>query len=128
MAAALGFDSDDVPVSSRECGKGKRAAIPIVPKRSSCVEKDVNSDRRGLFSEPETVYDARTRQPPTEELRSTLTDVAPPEATEVKVEFESMENDRSSGTYTTQWTPAGEKSESLIISLSPDFDVEFFIQ
>lgn len=82
----------------------------------------------GLFSEPETVYDARTRQPPTEGFRSTLTDVAPPEATEVEVEFESMENDRSSGTYTTQWTPSEEKSESLIVSLSPDFDVEFFTQ
>jgi len=82
----------------------------------------------GLFSESETVYETRTRTPPAERYRTTLTDVAPPGTYEVQVAFESVEGDRKSGVHATQWSPSGEKSESLIVSLDPDFDVEFLTQ
>mgnify|MGYP000471764292 CR=1 FL=1 len=82
----------------------------------------------GLFSDPQTVYQTRTRQPPTTTYRSTITDVVPPGKYEVTVTFESAETEQQSGPHTTQWSPTGEKSESLIISLGPDFDVEFFTQ
>ena len=81
-----------------------------------------------LFSEPETVYYTRVRAPPTEEYRSTITDVAPPGTYEVQIQFESTESDQESGIDTTQWTPSGNQSESLIVNLTPDFDVEFLTQ
>jgi len=82
----------------------------------------------GLFSDQQTVYQTRTRQPPTTSYRSTLTDVVPPGEYEVTVMFESVETEQQSDPHTTRWNPTGEKSESLIISLGPDFDVEFFTQ
>jgi len=82
----------------------------------------------GLFSDPQTVYQTRTRQPPTTSYRSTLTDVVPSGDYEVTVTFESVETEQQSGPHTTRWNPTGEKSEALIISLGPDYDVEFFTQ
>lgn len=82
----------------------------------------------GLLSTRRTVYDTRTRQPPTTSHRSTLTDVVPPGTYEVTVRFESVAADRRSNPHTTRWNPTGERSEPLIISLGPDFGVEFFTQ
>jgi len=58
----------------------------------------------------------------------TLTDVAPPGTYEVEVVFESRETAQETDVHTTQWSPTGEESESLIISLTPDFNVEFLTQ
>ncbi len=82
----------------------------------------------GVFSSPETVYRTRTRQPPTPSYRSTLTDVAPPGEYEVTVTFESTGVEDQSVSRTTPWSPTGEKSESLIVELEPDFDVNFLTQ
>lgn len=103
--------------------------IQIANQTGREVWKDVTvRSEGGLFSDPKTVYETRTRTPPTEEYRATLTDVAPPGTYEVQVAFEAIETDRESGVHTTQWSPSGEESESLIVSLTPDFSVEFFTQ
>ncbi|WP_396610575.1 hypothetical protein ACH9L7_10030 [Haloferax sp. S1W] len=118
-----------VPLSGCSISRSESGNIQIANQTGQEVWKDISiQSEGGLFSEPETVYQTRTRQPPTTSYRSTLTDVVPPGKYEVKVTFESTETDQQSGPHTTQWNPTGEKGESLIISLGPDFDVEFLTQ
>jgi hypothetical protein len=118
-----------VTLSGCSTSRTESGNIQIANQTGQEVWKEITIQREGgLFSESETVYETRTRTPPTEGYRSTLTDVAPPGTYEVQVAFESRETDRESGVHTTQWSPTGEKSESLIVSLAPDFDVEFLTQ
>ncbi len=118
-----------VTLSGCSTSRTESGNIQIANQTGQEVWKEITIQREGgLFSESETVYETRTRTPPTEDYRSTLTDVAPPGTYEVQVAFESRETDRESGVHTTQWSPTGEKSESLIVSLAPDFDVEFLTQ
>lgn len=118
-----------VTLSGCSTSRTESGNIQIANQTDQEVWKEITIQREGgLFSESETVYETRTRTPPTESYRSTLTDVAPPGTYEVQVAFESRETDRESGVHTTQWSPTGEKSESLIVSLAPDFDVEFLTQ
>lgn len=118
-----------LPLSGCLSNRTESGNIQIANQTDQEVWKEITiQGEGGVFSEPEMVYDTRTRTPPTEGYRSTLTDVAPPGTYEVHVEFEAVETDQKSGIYTTQWSPTGEKSESLIISLTPDFSVEFLTQ
>ena len=121
-----------VPLSGCSFWPYESGNIQIANQTGQEVWKEISiQSEGGLFSDPQTVYQTRTRQPPTTSYRSTLTDVVPPGEYEVTVTFESFaspEAYQQSGPHTTQWNPTGEKSESLIISLGPEFDVEFFIQ
>jgi hypothetical protein len=103
--------------------------IQIANQTDQEVWKEITIQRDGgLFSDQKTVYNTRTRTPPTQGYRSTLTDVAPPGTYEVQVGFEAVKSDEESGVHATQWSPTGEEGESLIISLAPDFSVEFLTQ
>jgi hypothetical protein len=118
-----------VPFSGCSLSPSESGNIQIANQTGQEVWKEISiQSEGGLFSNPQTVYDKRTRQPPTTSYRSTLTDVVPPGNYEVTVAFESVETEQQSDPHTTQWNPTGEKSEALIISLGPDFDVEFFTQ
>jgi hypothetical protein len=118
-----------LPLSGCLSNRTESGNIQIANQTDQEVWKEiVVREKGGVFSEPETVYDTRTKTPPTDGYRSTLTDVAPPGTYEVQVEFEAVETDQESGVYTTQWSPTGEQSESLIISVTPEFSVEFFTQ
>jgi uncharacterized lipoprotein len=118
-----------LPLSGCLSNRTESGNIQIANQTDQEVWKEITIQREGgLFSDQETVYNTRTRTPPTEGYRSTLTDVAPPGTYEVQVGFEAVESDEESGTNTTRWAPTGEESESLIISLAPDFSVEFLTQ
>lgn len=118
-----------VPLSGCSFSETESGNIQIANQTGQEVWKEITIQREGgLLSDAETVYNTRTRTPPTEQYRSTLTDVAPPGEYDVQVEFEAIETDEESGLQTTQWSPTGETSESLIISLAPDFSVEFRTQ
>lgn len=118
-----------LPLSGCLSDRAESGNVQIANRTGREVWKEITIRGKGGFlSEPETVYDVRTRTPPTEGYRSTLTDVAPPGTYEVQVEFEAVETDRESGIHTTQWSPTGERSESLLIGLTPDFGVEFLTQ
>jgi hypothetical protein len=118
-----------VPLAGCSLSPSESSNIQIVNQTEQEVWKKISIQSvGGLFSDPQTVYQTRTKQPPTTSYRSTLTDVVSPGEYEVTVTFESVETEQQSGSHTTQWNPTGEKSESLIISLGPDFDVEFFTQ
>ena len=118
-----------LPLSGCLCNRTESGNIQVANQTDQAVWKKITiQGKSGFFSESRTVYDTRTKTPPTESYRSTLTDVAPPGTYEVQVEFEAIETDQESGCHTTQWSPTGEKSESLIISLTPDFSVEFLTQ
>lgn len=118
-----------VLLSGCSLSPSQRANIQIANQTGVEVWNDTSiQNEGGLFSDAQTVYQTRTRQPPTTSYRSTLTDVVPPGEYKVTVTFESVETEQQSGPHTTRWNPTGEKSESLIISLGPDFDVEFFTQ
>jgi len=125
IAACAGI----VPLSGCSINRTESGNIQIGNLTGQEVWKEITiRTKGGVFSEPKTVYSTRTKTPPTEAYRSTLTDVAPPGTYEVQVEFESVETDQESGIHTTQWIPAGNQSESLIINLAPDFEVEFLTQ
>jgi len=118
-----------LPLSGCSFGRTESGNIQIANQTGQEVWKEITvRGDGGFFSEAETVYETRTKTPPTDEYRSTLTDVAPPGTYEVQVEFEAVETGEESGLQTTQWSPTGEKSESLIISLAPDFSVTFLTQ
>jgi len=118
-----------VPLSGCLSSQTESGNIQIANQTGQEVWKEITiQSEGGILSEAETVYNTRTKTPPTEEYRSTLTDVAPPGTYEVEVEFEAVETDKESDVRTTQWSPTGEKSESLIISLAPDFSIEFLTQ
>lgn len=118
-----------VPLSGCSSSPSESANIQIANQTGQEVWKEISlQSESGLFSDPQTVFDTRTRQPPTTSYRSTLTDVVPPGNYEVTVTFESIDTEQQTAPHTTRWNPTGEKSESLIISLGPDFDVEFFTQ
>lgn len=118
-----------VPLAGCSSSPSESGNIQIANQTGQEVWKEISiQSEGGLFSNPQTVYDKRTRQPPTTSYRSTVTDVVPPGNYEVTVNFESIETEQQTAPHTTQWNPTGEKSESLIISLGPDFDVEFFTQ
>jgi hypothetical protein len=103
--------------------------IQIANQTDQEVWKEITIQREGgMFSGQETVYHTRTKTPPTEGYRSTLTDVAPPGTYEVLAGFEAVESDEESGVHTTQWSPTGEEGEALIIRFAPDFSVEFLTQ
>ncbi|MDS0283946.1 hypothetical protein [Haloarcula onubensis] len=125
----LGSVAVAIPLSGCSLNRSESGNIQIANQTNQEVWKEIAVQRNGgLFSESGTVYETRTRTPPTERYRGTLTDVAPPGTYEVQVEFEAVETDQDSGVHTTQWSPSGEESESLIITLTPDFDVEFLTQ
>jgi hypothetical protein len=118
-----------VPLSGCSLSPSESGNIQIANQTGQEVWTDISiQSEGGLFSNPQTVYDTRTKQPPTTAYRSTLTDVVPPGNYKVTVTFESVETAQQSDSHTTQWNPTGEKSDALIISLEPDFDVEFFTQ
>ncbi|GGK84422.1 hypothetical protein [Haloarcula sebkhae] len=118
-----------VPLSGCSLSPSESDNIQIANQTGQEVWTDISiQSEGGLLSDPQTVYQTRTRQPPTSSYRSTLTDVVPPGEYEVTVTFESVETEQQSDPRTTQWNPTGEASESLIISLGPNFDVEFFTQ
>ena len=118
-----------VTLSGCSLSRTESGNIQIANQTGQEVWKEITiQSEGGLFSGSETVYETRTRTPPTEGYRVTLTDVAPPGTYEVQVVFESRETDQETGVHTTQWSPTGEESESLIISLTPDFNVEFLTQ
>lgn len=118
-----------VSLSGCSLNRGESGNVQIDNQTSREVWKEITIRTvGGFFSEPETVYDTRTKQPPTDEFRSTVTDVARPGTYQVQVEIEAVETDQESGRHTTQWSPTGEKSESLIIVITPDFSVEFLTQ
>lgn len=118
-----------VPLSGCSLSASESGNIQIANQTGRAVWTEISiQSEGGLFSDSQTVYQTRTRQSPTTSYRSTLTDVVPPGEYEVTVTFEAVETEQQSGPHTTQWNPTGEKSESLIISLRSDFDVEFFTQ
>jgi len=82
----------------------------------------------GLLSDPEIVYDESYRLFPTSHFRTTSSDVAPPGTYEVEFTIEDGAPDGAGGPYTTRWEPSGEPGEALIISVGPEFDVEFLTQ
>lgn len=125
LVAAAGV----VPLAGCTLPPSESGNIQIANQTGQEVWKEISiQNDGGPVSDPRTVYQTRTRTPPTTSYRSTLTDVAPPGEYEVTVAFESTETERQSGSHTTRWNPTGEKSESLIIELEPDFDVEFSTQ
>lgn len=125
IVAAAGI----VPLSGCSLSSSQRGNIQIANQTGAEVWKEISIQREsGLVSNPETVYQTRTRQPPTTAYRSTLTDVVPPGEYEVTVMFDAIETAQQSDPHTTHWNPTGEKREALIISLGPDFGVEFFTQ
>ena len=116
-----------VPLSG--CSRAESGNIQIANQTDQPVWKTITVRREGgLLSDAATVYDRRTKTPPTAGYRSTLTDVAPPGRYEVTVKFEATDTAQESGTQTTQWSPTGEPSESLIVTLTPDFSIEFHTQ
>jgi hypothetical protein len=117
------------PLCGCSGSSSESASIRIANQTGQVVWKGISiRSEGGLLSDPRTVYDTRTRQPPTTSYRSTLTDVVPPGNYEVTVTFESVETDQQSGPRTVQWNPTGEESESLVIGLGPDFEAEFVTQ
>jgi hypothetical protein len=118
-----------VPFSGCSLNRTESGNIQISNQTDQEVWKEITIQRDGgIISDSETVYETRTQTPPTEGYRATLTDVAPPGTYNVRVEFEAVETNQESGVHTTQWLLTGEKSESLIISLTPEFSVEFRTQ
>jgi hypothetical protein len=125
IVAAAGI----VPLSGCSLSPSESGNIQIANQTGQEMWTEISiQSEGGLFSDPRSVYQTRTRQPPTSSYRSTLTDVVPPGEYDVTVRFESTETEQQSGPHGTRWNPTGEKSESLIISLGPDLDVEFFTQ
>jgi hypothetical protein len=113
-----------VPLSGCSLSPSESGNIQIANQTEQEVWMEISiQSEGGLFSDPQTVYQTRTRQPPTRSHRSTVTDVVRPGEYEVTVTFEPTETERQSDPHTTQWIPTGGKSESLIISLGPNFDV-----
>ncbi|TQQ82194.1 hypothetical protein [Halonotius roseus] len=118
-----------VPLSGCSFSRAESGNIQIANQTDQTVWKTITVQREGgLLSDAATVYDRRTKTPPTAGYRSTLTDVAPPGRYEVTVTFEATETAQESGVQTTQWSPTGEPSASLIVTLTPDFSVEFRTQ
>lgn len=81
--------------------------------------------RGGSWSDERTVFSDGFRLFPTRGQRVTLTDVAPPGTYDV--EFAGVP-DAYGGPHTTRWRPDGDPGESLIVSVGPDFGVEFYTQ
>ncbi|MCO8266227.1 hypothetical protein NKF06_06420 [Haloferax sp. AB510] len=81
----------------------------------------------GVFSNPKQVYRNRSKKPPANGYRSTLTDVVRPGTYDVQVEAESIVDEKRAQ-RSTQWKVTGEKSQSLIIHVLKEFKIEFFKQ
>lgn len=116
-------------LSGCSVNRSESGNIQIANQTDQEVWKEITiQSEGGVFSESGIVYETRTKTPPTEGYRGTLTDAAPPGTYEVQVAFEAVDTDQQSNVHTTQWSPTGEESESLIITLTANFDVEFLTQ
>jgi hypothetical protein len=75
-----------VPFSRCSLSPSESGNIQIANQTEQEVWKEISiQSEGGLFSNRQTVYDRRTRQPPTASYRSTVTDVVPPGNYEVTV-------------------------------------------
>jgi|GEM_PF-1965811 len=82
----------------------------------------------GPLSEPTTVYDETVRLFPTDHYRTALTDVVSPGGYDVRFTFEGPATDGERGPFEERWEPDGDAGEALLITVTPDLDVEFRTQ
>jgi hypothetical protein len=108
---------------------GERGNVQFANQTDRELLVDLTIRRTGdWLRESRVAYHERVRLFPTTHTRATLVDVVRPGEYDVTLRFDSRVPENSRGPHETRWRPDGEPGESLVVSVAPDFAVEFATQ